>query len=140
MNTFATAALFAAVSLSAAHPAAATPAAPLTALVAQAPVEKAAFVFGEPLVPGRPSRLDRVDADAAEAAVESYFDFDALITFGALALGIGAVASMAFAGSRGKPSSPPDTPEEVEPEWRESVFQTLQADLWKFTDGYRRAA
>jgi hypothetical protein len=142
MNPFATAALFAVVSLSTAAPlpAAATPPAHLFPLAAQAPAEKAAFVLGMPLVPGRPSRLDRIDAESARVAVASYFDFDALITLGALALGGGAMAAIGVAAARRKPPKPPGEPNEAESEVRESVFQALQADLWEFTQGYRRAA
>ena len=142
MNRFATAALLAGLSLTAGavQSSSAMPVAPVAPLVAQAPAEKAAFVFSESLIPGRPSRLDRLDSGAAREAVESYFDYDALITLGAVALAGGAMASIALAAARRKSPPPPDAPEAVEPDWRESVFQTLQADLWKYTDGYRRAA
>jgi hypothetical protein len=142
MNPFAIAAVFAAVSLStaASQPAAATPAAHLFPFGAQGPAEKAAFVYGMPLVPGGPSRLDRIDAESARVAVESYFDFDALITLGALALGGGAMAAIGVAAARRKPPKPPGEPDQAESGARESVFQALQADLWQFTQGYRRAA
>jgi hypothetical protein len=144
MNPFATVALVAAVSLSsvALQSAAALPAAPVSAIAAPAPAEAgdAAFLLGGPLVPGRPSRLDRVDVASASAAVESYFDFDALISLGALVLCGGGMAAIAVAAARRKagPSTGPSP--EREEEWRESVFQAIQADLLEFTQDHRRAA
>jgi hypothetical protein len=141
MNPLATAALVAAVSLSSAvfQPATALPTAPVSALVTPAPRE-AAFLLGGPLLPGRPSRLDRIDVASARAAAENYFDFDALITLGALALSAGAIGAIAVAAARRKSAPLPGSLPEREESWRESVFQAIQADLLEFTQDHRRAA
>lgn len=136
MNAIRTFAFAAAVSLSAAAPASAMKVANLGS--ATAPVAApAAFLFAEPLLPGGPTRLDRVDAETARSAVESYFDYDALITLGALALaGAGLTAFGASAGRR----KAPEEAEFADPAWREFVFRAIQADLAQFTDSLRRAA
>ena len=99
----------------------------------------AAFLLSEALVPGRPSRLDRIDGDSARAAAQTYFDFDALVTLGALALAGGALAAFGARRSRAKPTQAAIAPHD-DADWRESVFQSLQADLAEFTRPYRRAA
>jgi hypothetical protein len=91
-----------------------------------------AFALDDALSPGRPARID---AEAAQAAAE-YFDFDALITFGALALAGGAMAGFAALAAR---RSARETAR-VDPDWRETAFLALQADLAAFTGAYRRAA
>jgi hypothetical protein len=114
------------------QPAHATPVADLTGPGAA----RTEFDFGDQVFPDRPGRLDRVDANAAQAAAERYFDFDALITLGALALAGGAMAGFAaVAARRGREDTVAN-----EPAWRESVFRAVQADLAAFTETYRRAA
>ena len=132
-------ALFAAavlVSGAALQPAHAMPVASLTAW--DPDVASADFMFGDGLAPGRPSRLDRIDVQAAQAAAESYFSFDAFITLGALALAGAAMAGFAAVAAR-------RVAEEAranagEPGWRESVFRAVQADLIEFAESQRRAA
>ena len=135
MNVIRTAALLASLTLVpvAAPTAQALTVASLTELKS-APTP-AAFSLGAALVPGRPSRLDRIDADAAR----NYFDFDALVTFGALALAGGALAAFGAGRARAKAKSPA-VAAEGNGDWHESVFQALQADLTEFTRPYRRAA
>jgi hypothetical protein len=113
----------------------AMPAANLAGL-ANANVAASAFVLDEALAPGRPARLDRVDADAAETAAADYFGFDALISLGALALAGGVLAAFAAAAARREAKMNATG----EPAWRETVFRALQADLAAFTASYRRAA
>jgi len=94
-------ALFAAavlVSGAALQPAHAMPAASLTSWDPE--TASADFVFGDGLAPGRPSRLDRIDLGAAQAAAQSYFSFDAFITLGALALAGAAMAGFAAVAAR----------------------------------------
>lgn len=139
MNIIRSAALLAALALApvAAPTAQALTVASLTELKS-APTP-AAFSLGAALVPGRPSRLDRIDADAAHAAARDYFDFDALVTFGALALAGGALAAFGAGRARAKAKSPA-VAAEGNGDWHESVFQALQADLTEFTRPYHRAA
>jgi hypothetical protein len=136
MNAIRSLAFAAAVTLSAAVPASAMTVADFA--VAKAPLAApAAFLFSEPLVPGEPTRLDRVDVETARSAVESYFDYDALITLGALALaGAGLTAFGAYAGRR----KIQEDAESADPAWRQSVFRAIQADLAEFTESFRRAA
>lgn len=138
MNAIRATALLAALALApvATAPAHAFTVAGLTQLKSAA--RPAAFVFSEALVSGRPSRGERVDAEAARAAAQSYFDFDALVTLGALALAGGALAAAGAARSRAR-TAPAPAPE-ADSDWRETVFQALQADLTEFTRPYRRAA
>jgi hypothetical protein len=142
MNAIRTAAAATALSLATvfALPAQAMPASNLTHLGAPTAAEKSAFLVGESLFPGRPSRLDRIDAQASSAAMESYFDFDAVITLGALVLGGVVIGGMGIAAAGRKAPAKVASAEDRDPSWRESVFQALQADLAEFTDGYRRAA
>ena len=96
------------------------------------------FVFGDGLAPGRPSRLDRIDVGAAQAAAQSYFSFDAFITLGALALAGAAMAG--FASVAARRVSEETRANAGEPAWRESVFHAVQADLIEFAESHRRAA
>lgn len=139
MNAVRAATLLAALALTAAAAATAQafPVANLTAL--KSTPLPTAFLLSEALVPGRLSRLDRIDGDAAQAAAQTYFDFDALVTFGALALAGGALAAFGARRSRARPTPAVIAPHD-DTDWRESVFQALQADLTQFTRPYRRAA
>jgi hypothetical protein len=136
MNTIRSLALAAAVTLSAALPAPAMTVADVSLAPAPfaAPVD---FSFSEQLIPGSVARLDRVDAETARAAAQSYFDYDAIITLGALALAGGALAAFAAHAARRRTGADGDA---ADPAWRQSVFRAIQADLAQFTDSYRRAA
>ena len=94
-------------------------------LAASAPAS-AAFLFDA----GAASGL--VHGDAVRAAVASYFDYDALLTVGVLAVAGGMLAALGSRRSRREAAR--------DPEWRESVFQALQADLVAYAESYRRAA
>jgi hypothetical protein len=109
---------------------------PVAPFVGAAEIARAAFVFDEALSPGQPVRLDRVDAEAAQAAAQTYFDFDAMITLGAFALAGGSLAAFAALAARRRE----EKTEEGEPAWRESVFRAVQADLAAFAETQRRAA
>jgi hypothetical protein len=122
MKTFAASALFATLALSALAPTAA----------------QAAFVFGDELLPGRNLGLTRIDAEAAKAAAEAYYDFDALIGFGTLVLAGAALAAVGAAFSR---RSEEKTVAQREGEdWRDAVLRGLEQDLARFTGRLRRAA
>ena len=133
-NAAFTAALF--VSGAALQPAHAMPVASLP--IWDADAVKADFMFGDGLAPGRPSRLDRIDVQAAQAAVESYFSFDAFITLGALALAGAAMAGFAAVAARRVAEE--TRMSAAEPAWRDSVFRAVQADLIEFAESQRRAA
>jgi len=109
---------------------------PVANLASDAGVAKAAFVLDYALSPDRPTRIERIDTETVQTAVADYFDFDAVITLGALALAGGALAG--FAAIAGRRSSKAPTP--IEPAWRQTVFSAIQADLAAFTETYRRAA
>ena len=91
------------------------------------------FSFSDEIAPGRPGRLDRFDAEAARA----YFDYDALITLGALALAGGAVAAFGAARRKADDKAGEDS---AEPAWRAPLMAAVQADLLQFTANFRRAA
>jgi hypothetical protein len=133
MNAIRSFALAAALSLGAALPAPAMTVADLAGAEAPAfaPVN---FLFSRALAPGGSARAH---SDASAAAVEDYFNFDALITLGALALAGGGLAAFgAYAAQRRKV----EEEESAEPADHESVFLSMQADLAHFTDTLRRAA
>jgi hypothetical protein len=83
------------------------------------------FAFGA-------ERLGHVDAEAAQAA-QDYFNYDSVITLGALALAGGALAALGARAARREAG-------EREPAWREGVMRAVQADLAQFTATFRRAA
>src|SRR5436309_521337 len=130
MNAIRTATFAAALSLASAFAplAQAMPAANVAELATQSATESA-FLVGQSLFPGRPARLDRYDVETASAAAESYFDFDAVITLGALILGGAAVAGIGLVAARRKPQANVAVAQERDPSWHESVFLALQADL-----------
>ena len=136
MNAIRSLTLAAALTLGAALPAPAMTVSGLAASKATV-AAPAAFLFSEPMLPDAASRLDRIDAEAARTAAESYFNYDALITLGALALAGGALSAFAaFAARRRKVEEASGD----EPAWRTSVFRALQADLAHFSDSFRTAA
>ena len=94
----------------------------------------AGFAFGDEVGPGRPVRLDRLDAEAARAAAQDYFNYDTVITLGALALAGGALAALGARATRREAAAT------REPAWRENVMRAVQADLAQFTATFRRAA
>jgi hypothetical protein len=91
----------------------------------------AEFSFGDEIAPGRAARVDSFDA----AAARNYFDYDALVTLGALALAGGALAAFSVGAARRRKAA-----DDVEPAWRQSVMHAVQADLAQFTATLRRAA
>lgn len=131
MSVIRAAVLSAAVAFAAASAASAMTVADLAP--SQGLLAPAALAFGDEIAPGRTGRLDRLDARAARAA-EDYFDYDAFITLGALALAGGGLAAFGAGAARRRPA------EAAEPAWRESVMRAVQADLTQFTATFRRAA
>jgi hypothetical protein len=89
----------------------------------------ASFVFSDQIAPGRAAPLD---GEVARAAAQSYFDYDTLITLGALALAGGALAALGASAARREAVA--------EPAWRQTVMRGVQADLAEFTANFRRAA
>jgi hypothetical protein len=92
------------------------------------PAAQTDFAFGDVVGFGRPA-----SAEVARAT-QDYFDYDTLITLGALALAGGGLAALGAGATRQKPV------EAVEPAWRESVMRAVQAELAQFTTTFRRAA
>ncbi len=68
---------------------------------------------------------------------ERYFDFDLIVTAGALALASGAFLAAGMAKGRRRSAEAVSAPREG---WREEVMQGLEADLAQFTVGLRQAA
>jgi hypothetical protein len=130
MHAIRSLALAAALSLGAALPAPAMTVADLAGAktTAIAPVN---FLLAEQLGAG-PRR-----ADARAAAAEDYFNFDAIITLGALALAGGGLAAFGAYAARRKRAREDEC---AEPDWQDSVFRSMQADLAHFTETLRRAA
>lgn len=130
MTYFRTAAVAAALTLGAALPA---PAMTVADLASGKIYAASVGGLGDELLAGAPTGFG---ARESQAAAATYFDYDALITLGALALAGGGLAAMAAAARR-KAARAEDS---EEPAWRESVFRALQADLAQFTANYRHAA
>jgi hypothetical protein len=93
-------------------------------------IAKADFSFADALAPAR------LDGSTAQKAAEDYFSFDALITFGALALAGGLVGGFFITAARRRA----EELAKAEPAWRASVIRAVQADLADFALEYRRAA
>jgi len=103
-----------------------------------AAIENADFVQGHESIAGLPARQALARAEGSKAAVARYFDFDVVMTLGALAIASGAFVAAGMAGTRRRMAAAAGTsPREG---WREEVMQALEADLFQFTDGLRRAA
>jgi hypothetical protein len=118
MNAIRIFALAAAISLSGAAPA------------------SAAFLFTAPTIGGE-AVVSRVDAASARPAAEDYFNYDALVTLGALCVAGGAMSAFAvFAAKRRRA----EEAELTDGNWRDNVFAAIQADLAQFTESFRRAA
>ena len=136
MNAIRSFALAAIVSLGAALPAPAMTVADLASHKA-AVAAPAAFLFTEPVISGDAAGLDRAGAQAARSAAEDYFNYDALVTLGALALAGGAMSAFAAFAAKRRQAEEADF---GDGNWRDSVFAAIQADLAQFTESFRRAA
>jgi hypothetical protein len=88
---------------------------------------------------GAPMRLDRLNEQTARS-VEAYYDFDAIITLGSLALAGGALAGLAFSTKRRQETDSVDVRRDPATGWRDLVMQNLEADLMAFVRNPRRAA
>lgn len=102
-------------------------------------VVKADFAQGHEAVGGVPARAALARPELAKVMAQRYFDFDVIITLGALALASGAFVAAGVAGSRRRSSQvrPAQAPREG---WREDVMQALETDLAQFSVALRRAA
>lgn len=101
-------------------------------------VVKADFVQGHEAVGGVAARAALARPEMAKVMAQRYFDFDVIVTLGALALASGAFVAAGLAGSRRRAAQRPTvSPREG---WREDVMQALEADLAQFSVGLQRAA
>ncbi|MDE3174741.1 MAG: hypothetical protein KGM15_01355 [Pseudomonadota bacterium] len=101
-------------------------------------IVKADFVQGHEAVGGVSARAALARPQMAKVMAQRYFDFDVIITLGALALASGAFVAAGVAGSRRRSAQDPAAaPREG---WREEVMQALEADLTQFSTALRRAA
>jgi hypothetical protein len=100
-------------------------------------IVNADFVQGHEMIAGLPARQALVHAEASKAAASRYFDFDVIVTLGALAIASGAFVAAGIAGSRRRIAGNVGSSGEG---WREEVMQALEVDLAQFTSGLRRAA
>jgi hypothetical protein len=98
-------------------------------------VLKADFVQGHEAVAGFSAREHAARAEASRDAASRYFDFDVMITLGALAMASGAFVAVGIAGARRRAQAEP-----VAEAWRTQVMQALEADLMQFSGDMRRAA
>jgi hypothetical protein len=103
-----------------------------------ATIQNADFVQGHEMLAGLQARQALVHAEASKAAAAQYFDFDVIVTLGALAIASGAFVAAGIAGSRRRFAS--GATASSGEGWREEVMQALETDLAQFTSGLRRAA
>jgi hypothetical protein len=81
-----------------------------------------------------------LNAQTATAAAERYYDFDAIITLGSLALAGGALAAVALAVGRREKREHGDDHRELSSNWRDAVMQNLEADLTSYARSWRKVA
>jgi hypothetical protein len=96
------------------------------------------FMPEQQVILGDAMRLDRLNGQTAHS-VEAYYDFDAIITLGSLALAGGALAGLVFSAKR-REAEEVDERREPTAGWHELVMQNLEADLMAFVRNPRRAA
>jgi hypothetical protein len=121
----------------AASPAFALTAQPQALAAAPSPmISNADFVQGHEIIAGVPAR-QAARLEQSKAMAQRYFDFDMIITAGALTLASGAFVAAAVAGGRRRSAEKASAPREG---WREEVMQALETDLAQFTVGLRQAA
>jgi hypothetical protein len=99
-------------------------------------ISKVDFVQGHEVVAGVPAR-QAARAEMSKAMAERYFDFNMIVTLGALALASGAFVAAGVAGGRRRTAEKVGQPREG---WRDEVMQALETDLAKFTVSLRQAA
>jgi hypothetical protein len=95
------------------------------------------FVQGHETLGGFQARQALARTEMSQAAAARYFDFDVLITLGALSIASGAFVAAGIAGVRRRAAGASDVAHEG---WREEVMQALEADLSQYTMGLRQAA
>ena len=99
-------------------------------------IAKTDFVQGHEAVAGFRAHEAAAHAIESRQAAERYFDFDVIMTLGALAMASGAFVAVGIAGSRRRLASSID----VREGWRPQVMQALETDLARFTISLKRAA
>ena len=101
-------------------------------------IVRADFVQGHEAVAGVPA-VQAARVEISKQMAQRYYDFDVIVTLGALALASGAFVAAGVAGGRRRRAEglAVATPREG---WREEVMQALELDLAQFTGGLRRAA
>jgi hypothetical protein len=112
---------------------------PIAKIYEVSPGNNGASRTGFMLEHGDATRLDRLGGQTAQS-VEAYYDFDAIITLGSLALAGGAMAGLVFSARRREATEEVDERREPTEGWRELVMQNLEADLMAFVRNPRRAA
>jgi hypothetical protein len=99
-------------------------------------IVNADFVQGHEAVAGFPAREAMSRAVLSKQAAERYYDFDIIVTLGALALASGAFVAAGIAGSRRRNAYAGASNEG----WREHVMQAVEVELAQFTVSLKRAA
>ena len=99
-------------------------------------VSRVDFVQGHEAISSIPAQQAFVRAEASRNSSERYFDFDVLVTAGALAIASGAF----LAGAIGRGRRESLVAQLPTADWRETVMRNLDADLTQFSEGLRRAA
>jgi hypothetical protein len=97
------------------------------------------FMPAQQLIVGEALRLDRLNGQTAHS-VESYYDFDTIITLGSLAIAGGALAGLVLSAKRREQAEADEERHEPAEGWRDLVMQNLEADLTAFVRNPRRAA
>jgi len=105
-----------------------------------AATSKVDFVSGREVPFGVSYRLDRMNAQTAEAAAQSYYDFDAIITLGTIALAGGGMAALGFSAARRGSERKDAERAELGAGWRTTVMRALEDDLTRYARTIRRAA
>ena len=96
------------------------------------------FVQGHELIAGVAARADATRAQASAVMSQRYFDADMIITLGALALASGAFVAVGIAGNRRNAVVKPVAAPKLG--WRDEVMQALEADLEQYSVELRHAA
>ena len=100
-------------------------------------IVNADFVQGHEAIAGVSAHESVARTAESKLAAERYFDFDVIITLGALAIASGAFVAAGIAGSRRRAGADQNGSREG---WREQILQALEADLAQFTVSLKHAA
>jgi hypothetical protein len=99
-------------------------------------IAKSDFVQGHEAVAGFRAHEAVARASESRQAAQRYFDFDVIVTLGALAMASGAFVAVGIAGSRRRSTGFSNSNEG----WRDQVMQAMELDLARFTVSLKRAA